>query len=107
MALVFAVEAREGEGEVGAGAGVVHGGVEGEGGEVRAGGGAGFVGAVGAVAVIVVEAGEGEGDGGGGYAGEGGVVFVELCDYRGILAMGDGSTRACKDSSRSFHGHWV
>lgn len=71
VALVLAVEAREGEGDVGAGAGVVHEGVGGEGGEVGAGGGAGLVGAVGAVAVVVVEAGEGEFDGGGGDAGEG------------------------------------
>jgi len=54
VALVLAVESREGEGDVGAGAGVVRGGVGGEGGEMGAGGGAGFVGAVRAVAVIVV-----------------------------------------------------
>lgn len=49
-------------------------------------GGAGFVGAVGAVAVVVVDAGEGDGDGGMREAGEcvcRGVV-VEFCVCRGV-----------------------
>lgn len=65
MAGVWAVEAAD---------------AEGFGGEVGAGGGAGFVGAIRAVAVVVVDAGEGDGDGWVGETGEGvgGAVVIQF-----------------------------
>jgi len=70
MILVLAVEAGERWGAV-MGSGSSDGLVRGEGREMRACRCAGLVGAVGTVAVVVVDAGEGDGDGWGGYTGEG------------------------------------
>ena len=83
MPFVLAPKPGEREGDVGvvvvrdAGTGVVRR----ERGEVGAGCGAGFVGAVGAVAEVVVEAGDGEGEVGGRDAGEGCRGFVKFGDW--------------------------
>ena len=55
--------------------------------EVGAGGGTRFVGAIGTIAVVVVDTGEGECLRGIGYASEGCSVFVELGDCR-VVSVG-------------------
>jgi hypothetical protein len=77
MAFVFAVEAGQAMGCIGRGVERVRGQWR----EVCTGGGTGFVGAIGTIAVIVVDSGSGNMEGGVGDTVEGGRIFVELGDW--------------------------